>query len=94
MHFDNNDEKKNSCYVLIHLFAFLLIYGIKPKKKSIYIPLKNISVMRRRHHFRKRGQNAEFLANDRNLRPLSKEGTPTVTRGLGFCGIIRRTVPI
>jgi hypothetical protein len=45
----------------------------------IYVPLKNFSLIWRRHHARR-------------LRPLSREGSD-VTRDLGFSSLIRRTAP-
>jgi hypothetical protein len=55
-----------------------------------YVPLKNFSFIWRRHHYREGLQNLGYA---RRLGPLNREGTPAVTRGLGFSGLIRRTAP-
>jgi hypothetical protein len=61
-----------------------------------YVPLKNFSLVWRRHHCRLRAAKfrpmlgAQGLWAGRNL----YRATPTVTRDLGFSSLIRRTSPI
>jgi hypothetical protein len=60
-----------------------------------YVPLKNISLIWRRHHYRWRATKfrptpgAQGLWAGRDLYRV----TPNVTRGLGFSCLIRRTAP-
>jgi hypothetical protein len=58
-----------------------------------YVPLKNISLIWRRHHYRWRAAKFRPMLGARGLwagRDLYR-ATPAVTRGLGFSGLIRRT---
>jgi hypothetical protein len=60
-----------------------------------YVPLKNISLMWRRHHCRWRAAKCRPMLGAQGLlagRDLY-HATPTVTRDFGFSGLIRRTVP-
>jgi hypothetical protein len=75
-----------------------------PKRKSelwlidylrFYVPLKNISLIWRRHHCRWRAAKFRPMIGAQGLwagRDLYR-ATPTVTRDLGFSGLIRRTAP-
>jgi hypothetical protein len=58
-----------------------------------YVPLKNISLIWRRHHCRWRAAKFRPMLGAQGLwagRDLYR-ATPAVTRGLGFSGLIRRT---
>jgi hypothetical protein len=60
-----------------------------------YVPLKNISLIWRRHHYRWRAANFRPMLGAQGLwtrRDLYR-ATPAVTRGLVFSGLIRRTAP-
>jgi hypothetical protein len=60
-----------------------------------YVPLKNISLAWRRHHYRWRAAKFRPMLGAQGLwagRDLYRV-TPAVTRGLGFSGIIRKTAP-
>jgi hypothetical protein len=63
---------------------------------QIYVPLKNLSLIWRRHHCRWRAVNLglclAFRAFSRAGRDLDR-ATPAVTLGLGFSDLIRRTAP-
>jgi hypothetical protein len=61
-----------------------------------YVPLKNFSLIWRRHHCRWRAAKCRPMLSAQGLwagRDLYR-ATPTVTRGLGFSGLIWRTAPI
>jgi hypothetical protein len=61
-----------------------------------YVPLKNISLIWRRHHCRWMAAKFRPMLGAQGLwagRDLYR-ATPAVTRDLGFSGIIRRTAPI
>jgi hypothetical protein len=60
-----------------------------------YVPLKNISHIWRRHHCRWRAAKFRPMLGAQGLwvgRDLYRT-TPTVTRDLGFSGLIQRTAP-
>jgi hypothetical protein len=60
-----------------------------------YVPLKNISLIWRRHHYRWRTAKFRPVLGAQGLwagRDLYR-ATPAVTRDLGFSGLIRRTAP-
>jgi hypothetical protein len=60
-----------------------------------YVPLKNFSLKWRRHHCRWRAVKFRSMLGAQCLwagRDLYR-ATPTVTRGLSFSGLIRRTAP-
>jgi hypothetical protein len=60
-----------------------------------YVPIKNISLLWRRHHCRWRAAKFRPMLGTQGLwagRDLYR-ATPAVTRDLGFPGIIRRTIP-
>jgi hypothetical protein len=60
-----------------------------------YVPLKNFSLIWRRHHCRWRVAKFRPMLGAQGLwagRDLYR-ATPTVTRDLGFSGLIRRTAP-
>jgi hypothetical protein len=60
-----------------------------------YILLNNISLIWRRHHYQWRAAKLGPMLGTRGHwagRDLYR-GTPAVTRGLGFSGLIRRTTP-
>jgi hypothetical protein len=60
-----------------------------------YVPLKNISLIWRRHHCRWRAAKFRPMLGAQGLwagRDLYR-ATPTVTQDLGFPGLIRRTAP-
>jgi hypothetical protein len=62
---------------------------------GFYIPLKNFSLIWRRHHCRWRAANFRPMLGARGLwagRDLY-HATPAVTRDLSFSGLIRRTAP-
>jgi hypothetical protein len=73
----------------IHLPQWLIDY------LQFYVPLKNSSLIWRRHYCRRRAAKfwpmlgAQGLWAGRDL----YHATPTVIRDLGFCGLIRRTAP-
>jgi hypothetical protein len=61
-----------------------------------YVPLKNVSLIWRRHHCRWRATKFRPMLGAQGLwagMDLYRV-TPTVTWGLGFSGLIRRTSPI
>jgi hypothetical protein len=61
-----------------------------------YVPLKNISLIWRRHHYRWRAAKFRPMLRAQGLwagRDLY-HATPAVTRGLDFSGFIWRTAPI
>jgi hypothetical protein len=60
-----------------------------------YVPLKNISLIWRRHHYQWRAAKFRPMLGAQGLwagRDLYR-ATPAGTRGLGFSGLIRRTAP-
>jgi hypothetical protein len=60
-----------------------------------YVPLKNLSLLWRRHHCRWRAAKFRPMLGAQGLwagRDLYR-ATPAVTRDLGFSGLIRRTAP-
>jgi hypothetical protein len=60
-----------------------------------YVPLNNLSLIWRRHHCRWRAAKFRLMIGVQVLwagRDLYR-ATPTVTRGLGISGLIRRTTP-
>jgi hypothetical protein len=60
-----------------------------------YVPLKNFSLIWRRHHCQWRAAKLRPMLGTQGLwagRDLYR-ATPTVTRDLGFSGLIRRTAP-
>jgi hypothetical protein len=60
-----------------------------------YVPLKNISLIWKRHHCRWRAAKFRSMLGAQGLwacRDLYRV-TPAVTRDLGFSGLIRRTAP-
>jgi hypothetical protein len=62
---------------------------------QFYVPLKNISLIWRRHHCRWRAAKFRPMLGAQGLwagRDLYR-ATPAVTRDLGFSGLIRRTAP-
>ena len=62
---------------------------------GFYVPLKNISLIWRRHHYRWRAAKFRPILGAQGLwagRDLYR-ATPAVTRDLGFSGLIRRTAP-
>jgi hypothetical protein len=62
---------------------------------QFYVPLKNISLIWRRHHCRRRASKFRPMLGAQGLwagRDLYC-ATPAVTRDLGFSGLIRRTAP-
>ena len=70
--------------------------GKKSINQLFYGPLENIWLISRRHHCRWRGCKFRTVLGTQGLwawRDLFGV-TPAVTRGLGFSGLIRRTVPI
>jgi hypothetical protein len=61
----------------------------------IYVSLKNLSLVWRRHHYRWRTANFRPMLGAWGLwagRDLHR-ATPAVTRDIGFSGLIRRTAP-
>jgi hypothetical protein len=60
-----------------------------------YVPLKNFSLIWRRHHYRWRAAKLRPMLGAQGLwagRDLYRV-TPAVTRGIGFSGLIQRTAP-
>jgi hypothetical protein len=75
-------HKKQECIWLIDWLLF-------------HVPLKNISLIWRRHHYRWRAAKFRPMLGAQGLwagRDLYR-ATPAVTRSLGFSGLIRRTAP-
>ena len=60
-----------------------------------YVPLKNISLIWRRHHYQWRAAKFWPLLGSQGIWAGSGlyRATPAATRGLGFSGLIRRTAP-
>jgi hypothetical protein len=60
-----------------------------------YFPLKNISLIWRRHHCRWKAAKFRHMLGAQGLwaRKDLNRATPAVTRGLGFYGVIRKTSP-
>jgi hypothetical protein len=60
-----------------------------------YAPLKNFSLIWKRHHYRWRAAQFRFMLGAQGLwaRRDIYRATPAVTRGIGFSGLIRRTAP-
>jgi hypothetical protein len=74
---------------LIWLIDWLIDY------LRFYVPLKNFSLIWRRHHCRWRAAKFRPMLGALGLwaeRDLYR-ATPSVTRNLGFSGLIRRTTP-
>jgi hypothetical protein len=72
-------------FTILYLIDYLLFY----------VPLKNLSLIWRRHHYRRRAAKFRPMLSAQGLwagRDLYR-ATPAVTRGLGFFGLIRRTAP-
>jgi hypothetical protein len=72
------------------LILHWLIYYLQ-----FYVPLKNFSLILRRHHYRWRAAKFRPMLGAHGLwagRDLYRV-TPAVTRDLGFSGLIRRTAP-
>jgi hypothetical protein len=57
-----------------------------------YVPLKNFSLIWRRHHCRWRAGKVRSMLGAQGL--WAGRNPPAVTLGLAFSGLIRRTVPI
>jgi hypothetical protein len=85
------------CYVCFVLFKLCLItFDWLIDWLVFYVPLKNIWLIWRRHHYRWRASKFRPMLGAQGLwagRDLYC-ATPTVTRGLGFSSLIRRTAPI
>jgi hypothetical protein len=85
-------------YILYSLGQCLWIIGSSDwliDYLRFYVPLKNISLVWRRHHYRWRAAKFRPMLGAQGLwagRDLYR-ATPAVTRGLGFSGLIRRTAP-
>jgi hypothetical protein len=79
------------------VFVYLK-YSIKNCRKIdwlFYVPLKNFSLIWRRHHYRRRAAKFRPMLGAQSLwagRDLYR-APPAVTRGLGFSGLIWRTAP-
>jgi hypothetical protein len=76
-------------YTIQNLWDWLIDYLL------FYVPLKNISLIWRRHHCRWRAAKFRPMLGAQGLwagRDLYR-ATPTATRDLGFSGLIRRTAP-
>jgi hypothetical protein len=61
-----------------------------------YVPLKIFSLTWRRHHYQRKATKCSPMLGAQGLqagRDLYR-ATPSVTQGLGFSGLIRRTAPI
>jgi hypothetical protein len=80
--------KQKRISVVLHLL-WLIDYLL------FYVPLKNISLIWRRHHCRWRAAKFRPMLGAQGLwagKGLYR-ATPAVTRGLSFSGLIRRTAP-
>jgi hypothetical protein len=87
--FNINDNWWQLGWICFHFWEWLIDY------LRVYVPLKNISLIWRRHHCRWRAAKFRPMLGTLGLwagRDLYR-GTPAVTRGLGFSGVIRRTAP-
>jgi hypothetical protein len=76
-------------FLIFLVFLWLIDYLL------FYVPLKNISLIWRRHHCRWRAAKFRPMLGAQGLwagRDLYR-ATPAVTRDLGFSGLIRRTAP-
>jgi hypothetical protein len=67
--------------------------------RLFYVPLKNFSLIRRRHHYRWRAVKFRPMLGAQGFWAGEEDfyrATPAATRGLGFSGLIRtcRTAPI
>jgi hypothetical protein len=81
------------CPTLDFVFDFLIDWLIDYLR--FYVPLKNLSLIWRRHHSRWRAAKFRPMLGAQGLwaaRDLYR-ATPAVTRNLGFSGLIRRTAP-
>jgi hypothetical protein len=95
----------------VHVFVSTMINLTKSLQKDIqsqgfnefwlidylrfYVPLKNFSLIWRRHHYRWRAAKFRPMLGAQGLwagRDLYR-ATPTMTRDLGFFGLVRRTAP-
>jgi hypothetical protein len=83
-------------------YICIVSYGVTDYRVQLidylrfYVPLKNISLIWRRHHCRWRAAKFRPMLGAQGLwagRDLYR-ATPPVTRGLGFSCLIRRTAPI
>jgi hypothetical protein len=76
-------------HIFLYNVAWLLDY------LRFYVPLKNISIIWRRHHCRWRAAKFRPMLGVQGLRAGRDlyRATPAVTRDLGFSGLIRRTAP-
>jgi hypothetical protein len=69
--------------------------GLIDYSLPFYVPLKNFSLIWRRHHYRWRAAKFRPMLGAQGLwagKDLYR-ATPTVTRGLGFSGLVRRMAP-
>jgi hypothetical protein len=90
--------KKSKCYHIFLILGLMMLryplemHGLIDYLR-FYVPLKNFSLIWRRHHCRWRAAKfrpmlgAEGLWAGRDL----YRATPAVSRGLGFSGLIRRS---
>jgi hypothetical protein len=81
--------KYRKMYTFVYLYSWLIDY------LRFYVPLKNISLIWRRHHCRWRTAKFRPMLGAQGLwagRDLYR-ATPAVTRDLSFSGLIRRTAP-
>jgi hypothetical protein len=86
----------------VYLISNKGAWGVWPVSRGLidylllYVPLKNCSLIWRRHHCRWRAAKFRPMLSAQGLwagRDLYR-ATPSVTRDLSFSGLIRRTAPI
>jgi hypothetical protein len=82
--------------ILCPIEIIVIIYGWLIDYLLFYVPLKNVSLIWRRHHCRRRAAKFRPMLGAQGLwagRDLNS-ATPAVTRDLGFSGLIRKTAPL
>ena len=90
-----NTFTSDTCTNIPSLHSFHLILPDWLIIYKFYVPLKNISLIWRRHHCRWRAAKFRPMLGAQGLwagRDLHR-ATPAVTRDLGFSGLIRRIAP-
>jgi hypothetical protein len=90
----HSDGDHGHCVMLFFFLCLVFMYSWNSLR--FYVPLKNFSLIWRRHHCRWRAAKFRPMLGTQDLwaeRDLYR-ATPTATRDLGFSGLIRRTALI
>jgi hypothetical protein len=91
----SNDESRQYLAKASKSLAYTCRFHCLIDYLLFYAPLKNFSLIWRRHHCRWRAAKLRLMLGAQGLwaRRDFYCATPTVTRDLGFSGLIRRTTP-